>query len=83
MRVLVRDVGNHLLGCEPGEAPVGEVRDIELLISGGTNCAGTYQERQTICNVGGLTPQEFRVECSDLSGDKVDTDYHFRIIENN
>lgn len=83
MRVVVGETANNNIGCGTTGIPNGEVRDIELLISGGSNCLGSYQERQTICNVSGLNPQQFRVECSDIYGGKVDTQYHFRIIENN
>jgi hypothetical protein len=80
VRLVVIDSGQTFFSCEIPDSPNGETEQIEIEVTGGTNCV--YQERQTNCNVAGLTTSDFRVECSDLTGKKVDAIYSFKIIDN-
>ncbi|MCF8464349.1 MAG: collagen-like protein [Flavobacteriales bacterium] len=62
--------------CNTANSAWGETEDYTIIVSGG---GGTGMK---ICNVSSVTVNGFQCDCSNLTGNPIDTDYHFSAFGN-
>jgi hypothetical protein len=65
-----------------GVATQGETEDYEINFAGGATCS--FPDRQSVCNVGDISPVGFKVSCAETSNNAAKNveKYHFIAIEN-